>query len=269
MALANLAALLAANGLRVLAVDWDAFFRWHNGGAFMRDMRADMAARYDYVLLDSSSGVTPSAFVCALQMPDDLIFCLGMHPQSIVESGAIARRVSEGRLGRRIRILPVLTRIDEGEKERADQLRALACREFAGFPAGMTEAERRPYRSQVELPYRPFYSSTEMPAIFGDEAGIPASWCEQIPTPSSSNAASPRTPASLPRAPAANLRRSPPLPARSPSRTGSCGRRARPEERRGRPSPVSRTLRRTPRSGPVRVRPGVPGCPRGPRVRGR
>ncbi|MFG1807367.1 MinD/ParA family protein [Streptomyces sp. NPDC049040] len=157
---------------RVAALDWDAFFRWQNGGAFLRELRADMAERYDYVLIDTGPGMGPSAFVCALQMPDDLIFCLGLHPPSIVAGGAIARRVAEGPLGHRIRILPVLTRVDSGEKELVDEMRSLAQRAFEGLPPGMTHEERVHYWGCAELPESPFYSYQEMPALFAEQAGV-------------------------------------------------------------------------------------------------
>ncbi|WTJ79386.1 FxSxx-COOH system tetratricopeptide repeat protein [Kitasatospora sp. NBC_01539] len=164
-------------------VDWDDFYERYDGQRFLQFLRQDMKRHYDYVLIDSRTGLTDTADICTVEMPDDLVVCFTLSDQSIDGAARIAHTV-DGRYGDRgIRILPVPMRIDENEKERADAGRAHARIRFAGLPSGLGEAELAQYWASVEIPYRPFYSYEEILAPFGDAPGQPASLlsaCERL-----------------------------------------------------------------------------------------
>ena len=53
--------------------------------------------------------------------------------------------------------------------------RIFATRLFGGLPAGMTDAQRRAYWVNVEVPYRAFYAFEETLAVFNDTPGSPTS----------------------------------------------------------------------------------------------
>lgn len=79
-----------------------------------------MSKRYDYVLIDSRTGLSDIAEICTVQMPDDLVVCFTLSDQSIDGASRIAQHIHDRYRERGIRILPVPMRIDEGEKEKAD-----------------------------------------------------------------------------------------------------------------------------------------------------
>ncbi|MEU7868850.1 FxSxx-COOH system tetratricopeptide repeat protein [Dactylosporangium sp. NPDC049140] len=149
-------------------LDWDNFYN-RGGGAFLDALRADMKRQYDYVLIDSRSGLSDVADICTLHLPDVLVDCFTFSEQGIEGAAAVAEMVVDQR--RPIRVLPVPMRVDEGEKERADAGRTLAIRRFRGLPALMTSQERVEYWLRVEVPYRTFYAYEEMLATFGDLPG--------------------------------------------------------------------------------------------------
>ncbi|MFJ1703511.1 FxSxx-COOH system tetratricopeptide repeat protein [Kitasatospora sp. NPDC088346] len=164
-------------------IDWDLLYENHNGAAFIEALRRDMKRRYDYVLIDSRTGLTDTADICTVEMPDDLVVCFTLSDQSIDGASRVAHTIDTQYESRGIRILPVPMRIDEGEKEKADAGRALARIKFGGLPEGLTEAELLRYWASVEIPYRPFYAYEEILAPFGDLPQQPASIlaaCERL-----------------------------------------------------------------------------------------
>ncbi|MGW5466726.1 FxSxx-COOH system tetratricopeptide repeat protein [Streptomyces chartreusis] len=151
--------------------DWDHFYDELGGGLFFDALREDMRQNYDYVLIDSRTGLSDIADVCTAHLPDVLVDCFTLSGQSIDGASAVAHDIRDRFRRRRIRILPVPMRIDEGEKEKADAGRALARAKFDGFPSGMSDDELTGYWGSVEVPYRPYYAYEETLATFGDEAG--------------------------------------------------------------------------------------------------
>ncbi|MBT1090609.1 FxSxx-COOH system tetratricopeptide repeat protein [Streptomyces sp. Tu102] len=159
----------------VASFDWDTFYDRLGGGLFLDALREDMRENYDYVLIDSRTGLSDIADICTAHLPDVLVDCFTLTDQSIDGAAAVARDVHDRFYSRRIRILPVPMRIDEGEKEKADAGRALARVKFEGFPAGLDGEPLSNYWSAVEIPYRPYYAYEETLAAFGDEVGNPTS----------------------------------------------------------------------------------------------
>lgn len=164
----------------VSSFEWDNFYERLGGGLFLDALRDDMKATYDYVLIDSRTGLSDNADICTIQMPDVLVDCFTLSDQSLDGAAAVARSVEDGYRKRRIRVLPVPMRIDEGEKEKVDAGRALARVKFEGLPKGengepLGAEEMGAYWGAVEIPYRPYYAYEETLATVGDESGVATS----------------------------------------------------------------------------------------------
>lgn len=156
----------------VSTFDWDNFYDRLGGGHFFDALRDDMKANYDYVLIDSRTGLSDIADICTVHLPDVLVDCFTLSDQSIDGAASVARQISERYTGRPISIFPVPMRIDEGEKEKADAGRALARLKFDRLPRDLSGDELTAYWGAVEIPYRPYYAYEETLATFGDEAGL-------------------------------------------------------------------------------------------------
>ena len=159
----------------VCSLDWDNFYDRLGGGRFFRAVRDDMKQNYDYVLIDSRTGLSDVADICTIELPDVLTICFTLSDQSIEGAANVARQISGRYRDRNIRVLPVPMRIEDGEKEKLDVGRVLARMKFEGFPAGMTPETSALYWASVEVPYKPFYAFEETLATFGDDPGSPAS----------------------------------------------------------------------------------------------
>jgi MinD-like ATPase involved in chromosome partitioning or flagellar assembly/tetratricopeptide (TPR) repeat protein len=159
------------------ALDWDSFYESLSGGEFLDALRGDMKRVYDYVLIDSRTGLSDIADICTLHLPDVLVDCFTLSTQGIEGAAKVAQLVRQRQMqvNRRIRVLPVPMRIDRAEKEKADAGRLVAMRHFAGLPEKMTDGERREYWASIEVPYQAFYAYEETLAVFGDPPRVPSS----------------------------------------------------------------------------------------------
>ncbi|MDQ1247267.1 MAG: hypothetical protein QG597_1637, partial [Actinomycetota bacterium] len=157
-------------------LDWNTFYERLGGKEFFRVLREEMQQQYDYVLIDSRTGLNDVQQICTQRLPDVLIACFTLSDQGIEGTADVAAQAHEQvQLRQPIRVLPVRMRVDQAEKEKVDVGRALARHSFADFPTGMSPAERDRYWGTVEVPYRAFYAYEETLATFGDEPGMTGS----------------------------------------------------------------------------------------------
>src|SRR5579862_1107655 len=156
----------------LFSLDWDYFYDRLHGGEFFRAMREDMKQSYDYVLIDSRTGLSDVADICTIELPDTLVVCYTLNDQSMDGGASIARHIKGRYRDRNIRILPVAMRIENAEKDRLEAGRALARAKFEGFPPGLSKERYAQYWATVEVPYLPFYAFEETLATFGDQPGV-------------------------------------------------------------------------------------------------
>ncbi|WP_433148587.1 FxSxx-COOH system tetratricopeptide repeat protein [Actinomadura nitritigenes] len=159
----------------ITSMDWDNFYDRLGGGQFFDALRADMRRHYDYILIDSRTGLSDIADICTVHFPDVLVDCFTLSDQSIDGAAAIAAHIDERYRERGIRILPVPMRIDFGENAKVEAGRAYARACFDRFPRGMSRQDANRYWLSVEIPYRPYYAFEETLATFGDAPGSPNS----------------------------------------------------------------------------------------------
>ncbi|GAA0938512.1 FxSxx-COOH system tetratricopeptide repeat protein [Actinocorallia libanotica] len=155
--------------------DWDHFYSELGGGQFFDALREDMRDKYDYVLLDSRTGLSDVADICTIHLPDVLVDCFTLSEQSIEGAAWVARKIDGRFQSREIRILPVPMRIEFAENAKVEAGRAAVRKAFEGFPRGLDPKAASKYWLDVEIPYRPFFAFEETLAAFGEPAGSPTS----------------------------------------------------------------------------------------------
>jgi len=69
--------------LTVSAFNWQNFYDRLGGGGFIDAVKQTARAQYDYVLIDSRTGVSDTSGICTVQMPDILVVCFTLNNQSI------------------------------------------------------------------------------------------------------------------------------------------------------------------------------------------
>jgi cellulose biosynthesis protein BcsQ len=160
----------AGYSMRVNSFNWQHFYTKLGGGVFLEAVKQRLRDNYDYILIDSRTGVSDTSGVCTVQMPDSLVVCFTLNEQSIHGAAGTAtsaieqRRVTPGEST--LRVIPVPTRVDSSEKERVDAARAVARSRFDRFLDWIDEDQFDQYWSDVETPHIPFYSLEEVLAVF-------------------------------------------------------------------------------------------------------
>ena len=156
---------------RVANFPWQAFYDRLGGGPLLDATRDRLREEYDYILLDSRTGVSDTAGICTIQMPDVLMVCYTLNNQSINGAASVIEVVGQRRGDRVIEILPVAMRVDPFEKDKLSRRLKRARRAMGRFPDHLEPDARDRYWGIAQVPYIPFYAYEELLASFGDEAG--------------------------------------------------------------------------------------------------
>lgn len=176
----------AAYPHRVTSFNWQEFYDVLGGGVFLEALKRHLREDYDYVLIDSRTGISDTAGICTVQMPDSIVVCFTLNRQSILGAAAVAQSIESQRLKPNgepgIHIWPVPTRIELAEKERLESARDLAHVTFQRHLGRMKRDERPAYWGGVEVLYQPFFAYEEVLAVFAERHGRSSSMLTSMET---------------------------------------------------------------------------------------
>ena len=159
-------------GVRVNTFQWGDFYKDMGGGVFLETVKSGLRDDYDFVLIDSRTGISDTSGICTVHMPDALVVCFTLNRQSVYGATATAssadaqRRRADGTQG--LRIWPVPMRIELAEKERLEAARIMAREAFAPFVWHIPTAQRAEYWGSIEVLYFPYYAYEEVLATIAD-----------------------------------------------------------------------------------------------------
>lgn len=165
---------------RFASINFQHFYDRLGGGALLEAAKEQMRANYDYVLIDSRTGVSDTAGISTVQMPDMLVVCFTFNNQSIEGAASVTysayeqHRQGNFRSALPFQVIPVPTRVDQSEKDKLTLRKIFARWRFGNFiesyvPAG----ERKAFWNSVEVPYLAFFSYEEILAPFKEDATDP------------------------------------------------------------------------------------------------
>ncbi|KOU61090.1 hypothetical protein ADK57_28580 [Streptomyces sp. MMG1533] len=150
----------------VTSFDWSNFYERLGGGGFIEALKRSMRERYDYVLIDSRTGLSDTAGICTVQLPDILVNCFALSTQAIDGAEAVAASVHRQRADDQLRMFPVPMRVEDAERARLESSRDYARSKFGRYLSHLPDPEG--YWGEVEVPYKPFYAYEEILATIGD-----------------------------------------------------------------------------------------------------
>lgn len=78
---------------KVADFSWNDFFAESKGGEWLEALRGQWREQYDFVLIDSRTGLTDSGGVCTVQMPDVLVLVFTSNEQSLQDGLKFAQSV--------------------------------------------------------------------------------------------------------------------------------------------------------------------------------
>ncbi|GAA4531064.1 tyrosine-protein kinase family protein [Amycolatopsis samaneae] len=156
----------------VQSVDWASLYD-DGFGEYLEKCREKWTADYDYVLLDSRTGISDIASICSAHLPDRLVVLFTANMQSIRGAVEIAERANAARRGLpfdrpRLTILPVLSRFDTREEyDRSEEWRRICVREteslFGNWVHHTVSADVM--LRHLTLPYVSYWSFGEQLAV--------------------------------------------------------------------------------------------------------
>ena len=162
----------SAYAARVNSFDWRAFYEKLGGGVWLEVVKQQLRTRYDYILVDSRTGVSDTSGICTVQMPDELVVCFTLNQQSMRGAAGVATSVSQQRRGAddkpTIKIWPIPMRVESAEQNRLEAARAVARTRFSHLMTHLTPDEEDIYWGEIEVLYYPFYAYEEVLASFAD-----------------------------------------------------------------------------------------------------
>jgi phosphatidylserine/phosphatidylglycerophosphate/cardiolipin synthase-like enzyme len=163
---------------RVQQLDWDALYSEHGLGVHIEALRAEWTKEFDFVLVDSRTGLTDFSGLTTAQLPDILAFFFTANVQSLQGCTDIAMRAMEAR--RRMPIdrpallpLPIPARFEQREEyELAQAWRdrfAITLTPFLNFWAS-ANTDKLKLIDLLTIPYVPRWTFGEELAVLQEPA---------------------------------------------------------------------------------------------------
>jgi tetratricopeptide (TPR) repeat protein len=159
---------------RMQALNWDILYRDHDLGNFLEELREDWKQFFDFVLIDSRTGITDIGGICTIQLPDILMLLLTANDQSLNGSLEVLERIQETRAKfpfdrAKLLVAPVVSRFERRvEYDLADLWLA---RFAALFPPinndwAHKDISAMDLLNHIRIPYIPYWSFGEkLPVI--------------------------------------------------------------------------------------------------------
>ena len=165
-------------GIKVMTFDWAGFYEKLGGGIFLETAKKQLRQDYDYILIDSRTGISDSSGICTVQMPDELVVCFTLNRQSMYGAAAAAQSVLNQRTSdsgaAKLKIWPVPMRVEvTAEKERREAAQLLARSQFNNFLSHLTPVEQDEYWRNAFVPYQSYYAYEEILGPFAEPPNQP------------------------------------------------------------------------------------------------
>ncbi|GAA3451926.1 FxSxx-COOH system tetratricopeptide repeat protein [Dactylosporangium matsuzakiense] len=159
----------------VSTFDWPKFYDRLPGAAFIEALARNMRQHYDYILVDSRTGLSDAAGVCTVLLPDVVVNCFTLSIQSVDGAVAVSESIRHQRRGRPLRFLPALMRVEDAEQVKLEIGRDHARRRFRPFLEHASPDEANRYWGDVEVPYKPYFAYEEILATFAERPRLETS----------------------------------------------------------------------------------------------
>ena len=157
---------------RVNSFNWQNFYELLGGGVLLESVKTKLRKLYDFVLVDSRTGVSDTSGICTVQMPDELVVCFTLNRQSIYGAAAAARSALQQRKTGEgvstLKVWPVPMRIEPSEKDRLEIAHTIARTTFSGLMQHLDPEQLDTYWGDINVAYEPYYAYEEVLAIFKD-----------------------------------------------------------------------------------------------------
>ncbi|SEF21501.1 CobQ/CobB/MinD/ParA nucleotide binding domain-containing protein [Amycolatopsis pretoriensis] len=161
---------------QVQEIDWEVLYE-DGFGEYLDKCREQWAANYDFVLIDSRTGISDIGGICTAHLPDHLVVLFTANRQSIRGATDLARRADAARNllpfdRARLTVLPVLSRFDNREEyDRSETWRRIVVDETAELYRTWLDQTVEPatMARHLTLPYVSYWSFGEQLPVLSEQ----------------------------------------------------------------------------------------------------
>jgi cellulose biosynthesis protein BcsQ/uncharacterized protein YprB with RNaseH-like and TPR domain len=166
---------------RLNRLDLDLLYN-KNGGQFVDTLRKEWKEKYDFVLVDSRTGITDIGGICTVQLPDMLVLFFISNDQSFFGVIDVVQKVAQARQRlpvERLKLisLPVPSKFDTQKEYEISQW---WLDRFANHLSNVyddwlpSNIDRRSFLEITKIPYIPYFSFGEKLAVMEQDTDDPA-----------------------------------------------------------------------------------------------
>ena len=155
--------------------DFTSFYTENEGGQFLEDIRDYWLDNYNFILIDSRTGLTDSSGICSIHMPDILVLFFTPNVQSFNGIKEVSRKAISGQKQViydrfKLRTIPIPCRIEHAETSLLDEWMKKISEESLEMLEWLPKKEENmsefiisPFQfiSQVKIPYKTLYAYGE------------------------------------------------------------------------------------------------------------
>ncbi len=154
---------------KVHGFDWPAFYKRWGGETFLETFKSKAREHYDFVLIDSRTGIADTSGICTIQMPDTVVFCFTYNRQSVQGIESVGHSIRNHPTSKHMRFLPVPMRVEKSAS-RLERARRFAHHALDPLlPSEMTPDERLEYWYSCEISHYSDYAWEETLAVIKEE----------------------------------------------------------------------------------------------------
>lgn len=154
---------------RALDFKLEDFYRDKNGAHKLEELRQSWRQRFDFVLIDSRTGITDTGGVCTIFLPDILVLVFTANEQSLAGAIDVAHRAQKGRQclsfdRKGLTVFPLPSRFDSRtEYEESDQWMRRFADDLAPFFSTWCPRDIPPRTlvERIKIPHVPYFSFGE------------------------------------------------------------------------------------------------------------
>jgi cellulose biosynthesis protein BcsQ len=155
---------------RIQKLDWNTLYSEHDLGNFLEELRENWKQFFDFVLIDSRTGISDIGGICTIQLPDILMLLLPTNEQSLNGSLEVLERIHETRAKfpfdrAKLLVTPVVSRFERRvEYNLADQWLARFANLFPPIYNNWVHKDisATDLLNYIRIPYIPYWSFGEM-----------------------------------------------------------------------------------------------------------
>jgi cellulose biosynthesis protein BcsQ len=154
---------------RLRAIDWQALFEGSKLGNYLERLRREWKAEYDFVFIDSRTGVTDIGGICTIHLPDVLVAMFVANDQSLKGVKSVLESAGRGHSKMpvdrtKLMVIPVPSRDEStSEHDLAEEWRNKFASELKDFFADWVPRDEKHTNvlNYLKIPYFPYWSFGE------------------------------------------------------------------------------------------------------------